>query len=412
MKEHVKEYKSYIAITILLAIVITLYFFTSKIIALLLTFFIFVPSLVWFILAPNNICFTFVREGTAKIILKGGSFHRVVFEWQNHFMDNKGYIWKNEEQEIFEETFWERKIIKPRVKLVGGLYWIGMWPFFTVYKETRRWSELVRTDSGDGMDQVSWSEKKERDYIFLPPAVYYTKVVKVETSGGERIPVTVELLITMMVINPQSFAFSAPPNTWDAILARIDALSRGKLGALTLDQILALRGNEGIWQILKDESFFKGDTAFYEEDEEGEPGTLWKWGVLVSPQGIEVRDIDLPPDYEEAAAKEKKAAMEAKARSQRIIGTIISAFANIKGIDPKDVPSAIENDPKMQKEFLKISKELLLPELAMEVGAYTKIDVDGAQGIEKTLLNIIAALKKIPSSKKENKNDDDDKLIY
>ena len=72
------------------------------VIAVVITFFL----LIYFWWAHNNLFFTFVKEGTAKIVVRGTQFEKVIMRWQGHTLDNSNWnvvpvgVWTKNGKEI------------------------------------------------------------------------------------------------------------------------------------------------------------------------------------------------------------------------------------------------------------------------------------------------------------------------
>lgn len=331
--------------------------------------------------------FTIVKEGTARAVTTLGKFSKILFQWEGHWMDEKWTILREDEKSEHGEktTGW---------RILGGLYFYGIWPIHKVHRYKHRWTDIrIREDGKMGLE----FHEEELGHVLLKPAVYAIQLFAVETAPPERIPVDVLVLITLRIENPYLFLFVAPPTPIEDVLARISASMRATITDCILDDLLTIKG-ESLWAEEKEEKpegekpLLKGTKVI--ED------TLQKWGMKLADRGIEIRVIDLPPDYQKAAAKQRKLELEAAARSAETVGTVIEMMARARGKKPEDIQKEIEAHPEMQKEFLALAKDLVVRKLGIEGGGYLDIRVEGAEGIERMILNSLAAWQKIPGGNK------------
>ncbi|MBU3957866.1 MAG: hypothetical protein KKB25_02230, partial [Nanoarchaeota archaeon] len=319
--------------------------------------------------------FTIVREGTAKSVMTLGKFSKILFQWEYHWMDEKWKILRENEKSEYEKKM-------SGLRIWGGLYFYGIWPINRIHRYKHRWTDIRIKETGKM--ELEFHEE-ELNHILLKPAVYAIQLFAVETAPPERIPVNVLVLITLRIENPYLFLFIAPPTPIEDVLARISASMRTIVTGCFLDDLLRLKG-ESLWM----------EEEKKEKPEEERPllkgtkvieDTLKKWGMKLADRGIEIKTIDLPPDYQKAAAAKKEQEMKSEGRAAEVVGTI------------KKSQEIIGN-----KEELSLGeiKELSLNKLAMENASYVKIDVQGAEGgIEKTILNSLAAWQRMPVGKPE-----------
>jgi hypothetical protein len=74
-------------------------------------------------LAKNNIFFTFVQEGTAKIILKFGKFHRVIMTYEGYGLDREWTVRKKTEAHKSQGEKGNVKLRREPLRF-GGLRWV------------------------------------------------------------------------------------------------------------------------------------------------------------------------------------------------------------------------------------------------------------------------------------------------
>jgi hypothetical protein len=105
--------------------------------------------LVYFILAPNNCFFTFVKEGKAKFVVRGDKFEKCLIQWEGHTFD-------------YSKDHPEKWNVIPGKErhILGGLRFYGLWPLFDIHIYKFRWTGV--TEDGKIQHKEEWL-----DYILL-----------------------------------------------------------------------------------------------------------------------------------------------------------------------------------------------------------------------------------------------------
>ncbi len=290
---------------------------------------------VLFLALPASIflLFTFVKEGTAKAVMRLDGFLKIIIKWDGYTLDVNWNVVSGSEP-------WPWRWL-------GGLRFVGIWPFDEVYKYNFRWTgfELV---SGELM--VKFYEKI-LDYILLRPDVYATEIKGAETKAvatsadpatgieakvSERIAIGLKFLLTMRPENPFKVLFKGPSNWFENAIARFDTAARTWVSTHRLDEILELKSSpEDLW------NSFKGipllDTTFPE------------WGIVVEDNGIEIKDVDIPDEYQEAAALEAKNRLISSGFKAETADRLVAMVQGLSGKDVKEIQDQFNEDPE---EFL------------------------------------------------------------
>ena len=330
-----------------------------------------------------------VDESHAKAVMRFGAFQRFEISYKDHKFDKDWYV-----------------VDAPGVgagqSRIGGLHakWPGTEKIF-VYRF--RWKDIQFVEKSRDIVQL---HEKIIDYVFLKPTYYAFEVEKAETSAAEeRIPLTLHVSVLLRVVNPYKTLFQGVPNWYENAATRLASMLRDWVAQKKLNEVLSFRRDpKTTWQEFKDNPIIQS----LERD----------WGIRVEENGIDVRDIDLPKEYEEAAALEKKRKLEAEAekarveiesqaRAAEVVGTMIQMIHQNTGMPVKKIRKQLRDDPaqffKKYKPILEKNYELLANKIAIEGGAYVKIDVKGAEGIERALLNIITAWQRTPPGRSRGK---------
>ncbi|MBU4274349.1 hypothetical protein KKE19_00885 [Patescibacteria group bacterium] len=322
--------------------------------------------------------FTIVEEGTAKAVMILGKFSKIIFQWEDHWIDTDWSIWKKQKEGEEREKGSENKIEK-RVwgRILGGS-WIYFWPFQKIHQYKHRWTDIRLKDS---RMEVEFHEEDGFGHVLLKPAVYAFKLTAVETKPPERIPVDVLFLVTLRITNPYSFCFIAPPTPIEDILARVSAEARALVTACLIDDLLQLKG-ASLWKLLTEAKVI--------ED------TLQKWGVQLAEKGIEIKEINLPPDYQKAAASGQEQRLRAKGTATQTIGAMVAMIAEATGQDVEVIQGEFQNPEaafKKYEKLIQVNLDFIQRHMAIDGDAFIDIRT------QNPFLDLLALWKKIPDGK-------------
>lgn len=274
-------------------------------------------------LAERDIFFTLVEEGSAKAIMRGEEFRRLVLAYRGFTFDKNWEVVPK--PEITPATSFLRQWFEKRL---GGIRWLG-WPFLdTVYEYNFRWTvlrESKASDKEDGfVDQRELPSKKwvvafskRIDYIYLRDAVYYDELIGSETA--ELMPIDIFMLLPIRVLNPYKALFRVHKwldatqdlikpiiRSWAAMTSYKRIIQKKEVAQREFDNFLISKHGEG-----EEQSKSIGDYLFD------------TYGVRV--KRITFEDVVPPQKYSEAAtnrvlAGQKKLEIEtlAKAEAERV----------------------------------------------------------------------------------------------
>lgn len=137
-------------------------------------------------------------------------------------------------------------------------------------------------------------------------------------------------------------------------------------------------------------------------------GALLTAGFHPDDLRLAIEEVKLPRELEQALSEPDKARLDAQAaefvaqtRATETIGTVIAMMAKSRGQSSAVIQDLIETDPNYQREFLDLSEDLIKRRMAIDGKSFVDIRVEGAEGIEKTLLDLLAAWKRMPDGGKE-----------
>jgi len=327
-------------------------FLISLGIVVLLTF----PFIYWG-LAPRNLFFTFVDEGTAKMVVRGGKFARALIQWEGHTFDKE----------------WNVVEGKERWHPLGGLRFYGIWPIWDIYGYRLRWTSLRENGEPVSHDEIL-------DSVMLKDLVYFAELKGAEERN--KIPLNIGLVITLRVVNPYRALFKV--QDWlELVLNRIKPLFREFVARHTYSELLEKKQKVGgeVWRELALEEVIQE----FERD----------YGIQIKEGGIEMKDITPPPEHQEAATKKWLAEREREAAVEGIMGILIGMLSRALGLEPEIIQREIRENPELRKMFIQIGNDLVQRKIALDKNALLDIRVSGAKEPKKALLELIAAWQKL-----------------
>jgi len=151
--------------------------------------------LIIFLLAPNNVHFTFIEEGTAKRIYRGGTFVFALMAFLDHKLDEKFKVIDGEEV----PGFFLRYL---------GVHYIGPWPLYRIPFRDFTWTSPDK----DGKDLT---RTEPMDYILIRPDIYSSALQRAEDKDNMPIDWSfsgvfevTDIAAATKVQNPFQIAFS------------------------------------------------------------------------------------------------------------------------------------------------------------------------------------------------------------
>lgn len=261
----------------------------------------------------GNLFFTFVPEGTAKVVLRGDGFEKVLLNLRGCGLGSNGFV---------------ARMGRERWHPWGGLRFYGVWPIadILVYKFAG-WTNVLQDNT------LRPHEEEWMDVISLRDDVYYFAQTAAETAPPERLPLKVEVFLTLRVVNPYRSRYAV--HDWlETVINRFRPVIRDRVAQATYDELLASRTSLG-------GELFSATQALRREFYD-------RYGVETV--AVEIREIEPPADYRETTTAQYRA-------EQAALATIKAAEAAAK---------AVELDGEAKAKALKALAEVLkdLPEEA------------------------------------------------
>lgn len=250
--------------------------------------------LAWYWLAPTNRWFTFVKEGTAKIVVKGDAFKKVLIQWEGYTLDEHQNVvskdkWIKDGEEVEEGTEGAKKYNEPWHPF-GGFRYYGFHPIKDIYTYKFKWSGVTE----DG--KVVSHPPELLDYILLKDDVYWAKIEKSEDVN--TLPLDIGIVLTIRVVNPLKALFEV--QSWlETVINRTKPAVRDTV----------TQAEYATW-IKKPEAM--GDEIFKKLEERGLLGEFRsRYGIKI--RKIQVKEINPPEEYRERTLAPYLAKLEKEA---------------------------------------------------------------------------------------------------
>ena len=247
--------------------------------------------------AKSNKFLTYMKESTGKVFVRGDAFEGAAIQWVGHKLDPEWNVVPGEPSLSLLNKFLMKYF---------GVYFYGLYPLVDVMTHCLRWWDLQLQEDGSQKPQFhEFTGDEPADFVLLKEDVYWGKVEEAETKPDERIPVNLEFMVTMKACNLYKVMFVAPINWIENSMTRLTNMMRALVADNLLDDLYTLQGDpEEFWRQVKSYSL----VLFLKEE----------WGVEISKNGIEIRNVDLKPEYQKAISEKAVKKMEADGAKERI----------------------------------------------------------------------------------------------
>ncbi len=237
--------------------------------------------LIYFWWAPNNLFWTFVPEGRAKIVVRADEVRKILIQWKGHVlaeqaMPDQGIdVW-----DVIEGDSPKRRF--------GGLRFYGCWPLDDIYVYDFSWTNVAQNGA------IEAHEREALDYMLLKEDVYLAVIGKAEDK--ELLPVDIKLVLTMRVVNPYKAGFLIQ-NWLEAVINRVRPAVRDIFTEDTYKSWISTKKD------LADRIINNSKVKEFLEQE-----CRVRYGTEI--RAIEIMDIDPGEDYRKATLAEYLAERE------------------------------------------------------------------------------------------------------
>jgi len=200
--------------------------------------------------AQHKKYFTAPREGSVEFVMAGNSASRMLLVWRGHkqagkeFRPQKGQSHPFDQYEIVpgEEDRGMLYYLNPLNWMEPfGIYWVGIWPFFKIYRYDFIWTEDYLDEQTGKIVPKTRSATRDKpteggptSFIYVNDFNYYIVASNVKTVTS--LPLNITVVITVRIVNPAKALFSG--EDWlQRTNAAIGQMIIRYTGKLTYEQI-------------------------------------------------------------------------------------------------------------------------------------------------------------------------------
>ena len=216
------------------------------IIGTIVVFVILFLLLCYFVLAPRNKFFTFGRENRIMHIMTGKKFSgEVILPSKTLYIDKKDKYniksFENLSQNLAEDM---RRELKQHNIL--GMYWIGIYPFRSIYERHQQWLEWKSTPGGR---EIQFRDEYT-PYLIAKPFEYAMLLVEAEDKNG--VPLNIYFTVILMPTNAVVPIFGN-----NDAYGQVQTLCLGEALLFTKEKTFANLGGENITPDISKDEFSK-----------------------------------------------------------------------------------------------------------------------------------------------------------
>lgn len=193
-------------------------------------------------LADGDVLFTKVKEGTAKAIMTGDTFHHFVLSHRGYHLNDPRWK-KDPADDRYDNSLPAWEIVpNPDVTKPGGkppevydnrgwllrklgLYWVGLPPFRSVYEYNFVWNEEKVDTTGK---PHLWNREGTTNFIYTSKFPYLVVIDSAETE--DRLPLDGMYQLTVQINNPFSALFHTE-NWLESVTGYSNRQARNFIGA-------------------------------------------------------------------------------------------------------------------------------------------------------------------------------------
>ncbi len=338
--------------------------------------------------------FVIVKEGTAKNVVRLGSYFQTILAKQGYVVAKTTGTYVNREGKNVSHDKWD--FIRGKGKS-SGLRWIGPWPVYQIMKMDNRWVKVTANGGFEPRNEVV-------DFVLAKVDYQYGLVVE-PAEDKELLPLSVSVIVTARIVNAYKVQFCVR-DWYYAMTSRLIPYIREDISNYTYESII------------QDDNFSKKIKERISRQEGGKDSIIKQ---LRDEYGIDIRQVEISKidpyqgpigEFRRATLQSWQAKRDAEKRSGSTIGAIVAGIAALSGKTPQEIQGEFDYD--REKALLKYEKEIamnkdfILRKIAVDGGSFF---YDGPDGIG-SIMAAIAAFQKLggnSSSPKESPEEEREK---
>lgn len=203
--------------------------------------------LVYFWWAPNNLFWTFVPEGRAKMVVRGDAVMRILVQWKDHAQvsfDAADAALRPDVTAVSPRHNGDVVEYPTKKRFWGGLRFYGLWPLDDMYVYNFKWTNMTQGGEPQPHDETM-------DHVLLKDDVYWATVKAAEDQN--LLPLDVGLVLRLRVVNPYKALFKVE-NWLEVVVNMVEPSVRYVLSSKTYKDWVKLTTDLGdeIWKKLQE----------------------------------------------------------------------------------------------------------------------------------------------------------------
>lgn len=199
--------------------------------------------LVIFVLSKHNVHFSFIEEGTAKRVYRGGRFVFAILVYFQHSLtksfkvidDTEMYTGK---EEIIKETWLEQFFTR-----WFGVHYIGLWPLYRIPYRKFTWTSTNQKTEEDE------TRTENQDYILVRPDLYSSTLKKAEDKNN--VPITWNFSAVLGIVDIGTA--TKVQNPYQVVMAMIWNYLKDETGSQSFNDLVT-GANYPLIQVLNDKN--------------------------------------------------------------------------------------------------------------------------------------------------------------
>lgn len=285
-------------------------------------------------------CFTTVKQGTQKIVVRFGKYVRT---------------------------------------LDPGLNFVGFWPIHKVYTYKFGWTGIDK----DG--KVQDHKKEEIDFVLVKDDVYACIVDNAEDHN--LLPLKWTIALTIRIVDAKKALFDIQ-NWFETLMNRVSPYVRDFTTNYTYEKLIQedMKLEKKILESLQAANII----TEFEND----------YGIKILK--LEVKNVDPPAEFRQATLKKWDAQRIAAARSIGTMDTLIMGIATLIGQKPEEIQEEFKKDLKAALKkyagIIAMNKEFIEQQIASDAKSLRRYHFTGASGG----MDLVALLGEVLASGKSS----------
>jgi len=294
---------------------------------------------------------TVVKEGTVKIVVRFGEYHKPL-------MVKKGYR-ITESSQIIPLDFEEEE----KGGFLGGLKIVGI-PFVdTIFKKDLKWVK--------SLPEGKLEDRFEENVDFLLADVHYQYGLRFNNAEDkDLLSLSGQMTLTASIDNPYKAQFRVK-NWFDALVNRILPSIREYISNHAYEEII----NDPETKLDQDVMKKLRGSGILDELEE-------LYGIRV--HALETVNIDPDENYRKATLAKWQAARDAEKRLGSTTGALMQMIADQTGADLNHIRAEFKSDPdvalKKYEGLVRINKDFIEQQIASDAGSLRRYYFQGGSG--------------------------------